>query len=207
MSHPTLLRSCARSGIVGAVLILGVVSLAAEGSSERLTSQQPPPAPPAKAVEVGTEIRTEAGQRRRLLLPDGSVLYVNEKSSVKLMAKRRLALTSGEIFVETPGKDGQESLVVQTPKREISGHAARFAARVAEDGTGIVELDLADRAFAAAFAAEPTDAQILWDRAQNLRQAGKRPEADKLVRLLADGTWQPRFQALQAQARWHLEGR
>ena len=35
------------------------------------------------------------------------------------------------------------------------------------------DLDLADRAFAAAFAAEPTDAQILWDRAQNLRQAGK----------------------------------
>jgi tetratricopeptide (TPR) repeat protein len=69
------------------------------------------------------------------------------------------------------------------------------------------ELDLADRAFAAAFAAEPTDAQILWDRAQNLRQAGKRPEANKLVRQLADGTWQPRFQALQAQARWHLTGR
>jgi len=68
------------------------------------------------------------------------------------------------------------------------------------------ELDLADRAFAAAFAAQPTDAQILWDRAQNLRQAGKQPEAKKLLQQLADGTWQPRFQALQAQARWHLNG-
>jgi tetratricopeptide (TPR) repeat protein len=69
------------------------------------------------------------------------------------------------------------------------------------------ELDLADRAFAAAFAAEPTDAQILWDRAHNLRQAGKQPEAKKLLQQLADGTWQPRFQALQAQARWQLTGK
>ena len=36
------------------------------------------------------------------------------------------------------------------------------------------DLDLADRAFNAAFEAEPTDAQILWDRAENLGQAGKR---------------------------------
>src|SRR5262249_16934471 len=42
------------------------------------------------------------------------------------------------------------------------------------------ELTLADQAFAAAFAAEPTNAQLLWDRAQNLRQTGRRDQADKL---------------------------
>ena len=67
------------------------------------------------------------------------------------------------------------------------------------------DLELAGRAFAAAFEAEPTNAQLLWDRAVNLRQAGKRVEARKLFRRLADGTWQPRFAWLQTQARAYAE--
>jgi tetratricopeptide (TPR) repeat protein len=67
------------------------------------------------------------------------------------------------------------------------------------------DLDLADRAFAAAFEAEPTNAQLLWDRAMNLRQAGKHVEARKLFRRLADGTWQPRFAWLQTQARAYVD--
>ncbi len=66
------------------------------------------------------------------------------------------------------------------------------------------EVELADRAYAAAFEAEPTDAQILWDRAQNLQQSGKRVEAQKLFRQLADTDWQPRFQGLKSQARQYL---
>ncbi len=63
----------------------------------------------------------------------------------------------------------------------------------------------ADQAFASAFAAEPTNAQLLWDRARNLRQAVRPEEARKLLRRLADGPWQPRFSGLQRQARWQLE--
>jgi tetratricopeptide (TPR) repeat protein len=69
------------------------------------------------------------------------------------------------------------------------------------------DLKLADEAFASAFAAESTNAQILWDRAQNLRQSGNAVEAKKLLRQLAEGSWQPRFQSLQAQARWQLDQR
>ena len=69
------------------------------------------------------------------------------------------------------------------------------------------ELKQADEAFASAFAAEPTNAQILWDRAQNLRQSGNAVESKKLLRQLAESTWQPRFQALAAQARWQLDQR
>jgi ferric-dicitrate binding protein FerR (iron transport regulator) len=69
------------------------------------------------------------------------------------------------------------------------------------------QLDLADRAYAAAFEAEPTNAQILWDRADNLRQTGKTEEARRLMRQIADTNWQPRFQSIRAQARWQLEGR
>jgi tetratricopeptide (TPR) repeat protein len=68
-------------------------------------------------------------------------------------------------------------------------------------------LDLADRAYAAAFDAEATNAQILWDRAQNLRQAGKLDEAHKVLTQLADGKWQPRFNWLKEQARGQVRGR
>jgi predicted Zn-dependent protease len=69
------------------------------------------------------------------------------------------------------------------------------------------DMKQADLAFASAFAAEPTNAQILWNRAQNLRQSGNVVESQKLLRQLAEGTWQPRFQPLQAQARWQLDQR
>ncbi|HYT93743.1 MAG TPA: hypothetical protein VEL76_33800, partial [Gemmataceae bacterium] len=68
------------------------------------------------------------------------------------------------------------------------------------------DLELADRAYTAAFEAEPTNAQILWDRAQNLRQVGRTNEAARLFRQIAEGQWQPRFQGVQAQARLQLAG-
>jgi Tfp pilus assembly protein PilF len=80
-------------------------------------------------------------------------------------------------------------------------------AQLAKSLTRTGELELADRAYAAACEAEPTDAQILWDRAQNLRQAGKTTEAQKLYRQLAEGDWQPRFNWVRTQAKWQLEKR
>jgi tetratricopeptide (TPR) repeat protein len=62
------------------------------------------------------------------------------------------------------------------------------------------QFDLADRAYAAAFEAEATNAQLLWDRIQLLEQAGRRGEATKLLRQLANGTWQPRFDHLRRKA-------
>jgi hypothetical protein len=38
-------------------------------------------------------------------------------------------------------------------------------------------------------------------RAQGLRQACKTTEAQSLIRQIADGDWQPRFQGLKNQAR------
>jgi ferric-dicitrate binding protein FerR (iron transport regulator)/tetratricopeptide (TPR) repeat protein len=59
----------------------------------------------------------------------------------------------------------------------------------------------ADRAYALAFAAEPTNAQLLWDRAQHLQQQGQVAESRQLLKQLADSDWQPRFSGLKAQAR------
>jgi thioredoxin-like negative regulator of GroEL len=68
-------------------------------------------------------------------------------------------------------------------------------------------LDLADKALAAAFAAEPTNAQLLWDRADSLMQASRIEDARAVYRALAEGTWQPRFQGLQNEARNRLATR
>jgi Flp pilus assembly protein TadD len=76
------------------------------------------------------------------------------------------------------------------------------ALAVALHGQG--EVTLADRAYQAACEAAPTDAGLLWERAQGLRQAGRIEEARRLYRQLAEGDWQPRFQALQQQAKAEL---
>lgn len=60
--------------------------------------------------------------------------------------------------------------------------------------------DLASRAYKSAFEAEPTNAQILWDHARLLDQAGQTQEARQLYDQIARGQWQPRFQSLQRRA-------
>lgn len=67
--------------------------------------------------------------------------------------------------------------------------------------------ELADRAFVNAFQAEPTNAQVLWDRAQTLQQNGRHAQARDLYRQIAQGNWQPRFQSLKQQAQWFLTNR
>ena len=69
------------------------------------------------------------------------------------------------------------------------------------------ERDLADRAYQAAFERESTNAQVLWDRADNLRQAGRLSRANGLYRQIAEGDWQPRFASLKTQALWMLEAK
>jgi tetratricopeptide (TPR) repeat protein len=64
---------------------------------------------------------------------------------------------------------------------------------------------LADRAYEAAFEADPGNAQLLWDRARNLKRAGRLAESRRIFRQLADTDWQPRYRWLREQARWQLE--
>ncbi|HUU21580.1 MAG TPA: hypothetical protein VM389_03505, partial [Phycisphaerae bacterium] len=69
------------------------------------------------------------------------------------------------------------------------------------------ELHLAERAYASAFEAERTNAQILWDRAQVLQQIGRTGDARALYRQIAEGTWPRQFSGVQSRARQYLEMR
>jgi tetratricopeptide (TPR) repeat protein len=69
------------------------------------------------------------------------------------------------------------------------------------------DFELADKAYDEAYKTEPTNAQILWNRAQNLMQAGRLPEARQIYQQIATGEWQPRFQGLKSQAQRFLDDR
>src|SRR5262245_13364436 len=71
-----------------------------QAAGDRLTTRPRPPAPAVKALRVGEEIETRAGQRRLVRLPDGSVLYVNAGTRATLEAARRLKLAAGEVYLE-----------------------------------------------------------------------------------------------------------
>jgi tetratricopeptide (TPR) repeat protein len=77
-----------------------------------------------------------------------------------------------------------------------------LAQQLRQDG----DLALADKAYALAFEAEPTNAQILWDRATLLQEMGKTEQARAVYRQIADGTWQPRFSWIQTHAREMVVG-
>ena len=47
----------------------------------------------------------------------------------------------------------------------------------------------------------PTNAQILWDHHELLKKDSRSEEAQALLRRLADGKWQPRFNPVRANAR------
>ncbi|HUU58034.1 MAG TPA: hypothetical protein VMZ50_00710, partial [Phycisphaerae bacterium] len=67
--------------------------------------------------------------------------------------------------------------------------------------------DLADRAYAAAFEQEGSNARILWERAELLARGGKGGEASKLYHRIAEGKWPPQFNSVQRQAKRQLAGR
>src|SRR5438876_4749076 len=59
-------------------------------SVKGLTPRPRPAAREMNALALGQSAETKAGERRRVALPDGSVLYVNQNTTVKLDDSRRV---------------------------------------------------------------------------------------------------------------------
>jgi len=87
-----------------------------------------------------------------------------------------------------------------TPLADRPNEAAPWVS-LAESMREQGEIELADRAYASAFAAEGTNAQILWDRAEMLRGAGRVKQARALRKQIAEGEWPRQFLSLKQQAR------
>jgi tetratricopeptide (TPR) repeat protein len=92
-----------------------------------------------------------------------------------------------------------------TPLAERSNEAQpwqNLAQALRQEG----EIALAERAYATAFELEPTNAQMLWERAMLLQQSNRPEEAKPLFRQLAEGKWEPRFNSIQSEAARHVKG-
>ncbi|MBZ8142576.1 hypothetical protein CLD22_22080 [Rubrivivax gelatinosus] len=86
------------------------------------------PAVQARLADLGTGV----GERRRLVLADGTRLALNSGSAVDLRygaAERRLVLRRGEILVETAPDPARRPFVVQTGAGELRPLGTRFRVR------------------------------------------------------------------------------
>ena len=106
--------------LMATAVLLAALSVQAE-PADRLVSRPRPSAPAVEPVQVGEEVRTSKDERRRLQLSDGSVLYLNRETALKLEAEREVRLSAGEVFVEAG-----EALTVQTPARTVRGSPTPF---------------------------------------------------------------------------------
>jgi hypothetical protein len=66
---------------------------------------------------------------------------------------------------------------------------------------------LADQALAVAADVDPANAEVVWERAKNLRQAGQDDKADDLMRRLANEKWPEQYQSIRANAQHYLKAK
>ncbi len=98
-----------------------------------LTAKAPVPGKPLDEVKPGSEVRTEAGERRRVKLADGSIIYLNEKTTLAVDAERHVSLKAGEVFVEVMPQESKAKFSVKAGSREVTALGTKFAVK-AEDG-------------------------------------------------------------------------
>jgi tetratricopeptide (TPR) repeat protein len=127
--------------LLGVLVVVGLGGLASSFAADtppRLVSRPRPIDAAAKTLAVGDKVTTAAGERRRLILPDRSVVYLRERSALAVRADDRVTLTAGEAFFETASDKAAVALLVETPKREVQARHSRFGVRIDADGTTVL---------------------------------------------------------------------
>ena len=114
--------------------------------SAGLTARPRDEAAATPVLAVGASLSTGSGERRRVTLPDGSIAYLHQMTSVTLRQRRRLSLEQGEVFVEVQpvgaanAEDApteNEKFVVVTPDRQITALGTKFNVRATKAGTRV----------------------------------------------------------------------
>ncbi|HJT76996.1 MAG TPA: hypothetical protein VJ739_07305, partial [Gemmataceae bacterium] len=124
-----------------------------------------------------------AADRWRVLDPDPTEVCRLAADALLVMGRTDLAWD----YLTTPlgGRDSDAASGLELARTLINGGRR----------------DLAERAYRLAGQADPTNAQVLWEAAQNLEQMGRPAEAREEVRAIARGNWPPQYQAVVQQAR------
>jgi tetratricopeptide (TPR) repeat protein len=93
-------------------------------------------AAPVERVKVGDVITTGERERKRLLLPDGSVLFVNQQTVAKVETPRKVRVEVGEVYVEVVPEnllagELRTKFVVEAPDRSVTALGTKFAVKAA----------------------------------------------------------------------------
>ena len=95
-----------------------------------------------RRVAVGDTVETGHRERRRVHLPDGSVLYVNELATVKVATARRIEVQRGEVFVEVVPQfddDNQRELfTVVTSTWTVTALGTKFGVDTSAGNTDVL---------------------------------------------------------------------
>jgi len=94
------------------------------------TARPLPAAPPVVQAKIGETVVTKTGEKKRLALPDGSTVYLNQQTELTVTSLRQVDLKSGQIFLEAQPADAKEGLspfVVETPQRQVTAVGTKFA--------------------------------------------------------------------------------
>lgn len=150
---------------------------------------------PEMALAWGADIRTGTGERRDLILADGSHVWLNTDSALKVDYRdglRRLVLLRGEILVETAPDGQKRPFHVETESGRMRALGTRFTVRRIEGRTrldvfdGTVEIRTSsgivrriEAGWAALFDTDAIDGLDLADQAHEAWSRG-RISADNL---------------------------
>ena len=91
-----------------------------------LTAKPRPESAKPQAMEIGAAVATTHGERRRVALADGSILFINENTKLTYAAARQLRLDQGEIYLEVAPKADAERFVVHTSERQFTATGTHF---------------------------------------------------------------------------------
>ncbi len=89
-------------------------------------------------VKLGETVSTGPREKRRVTLPDGSVLSINEQSQVSVIGERRVKLLAGEVFVEVVPTKSAERFVVETSQRTVTALGTKFVVKAQGRATSVV---------------------------------------------------------------------
>jgi Vault protein inter-alpha-trypsin domain/FecR protein len=98
--------------------------------------------PGAERLQVGDVVETNGTERRRVALPDESVLYVNADTTLRVVSERNIAMDRGEIYVEVAQQlDENQSLQrfeIETAGRTVTALGTRFRVTADTDEANVL---------------------------------------------------------------------